>query len=403
MIRPLAVFLSPLLMVIYGQQAWSGPCDSALVQSTFNSFSSDHIDWRLSTLVTDKEYDKIKSEQGGDASIFGVKIGENYKDFHDRSIEKSSSYNESLTTNRYRNILWTGLDPTSSGPYSKCLESEIFSKRGLHLAVKSATSKDIAISVGWHPEGSDPATIRPEWTWDGDKSRFPKSIVQGNSLIVIPRPAEETTLAVNFNGASDSVVLEPAAKIPQLVAVPWYMQKKVQLPLKTRVHVSQVGNKCMTVDFAGIADSAIAMDCASHDLNGWTFESKIAHIEEFDISFDKGAAKALGMPPPFDPKDLSFTYYCEYKGPTPWTPRWVLPGETCGNENGLAEPRLTAFSMKLTGALAKDFELVYWCTIENPRGAALGPVVAGANCAPPNNFINGFKIQIVSRSENYHY
>ena len=44
-------------------------CDAALIVSTYNSFSSDHIDWRLATFVSETEWNTIKHDQGASAVI----------------------------------------------------------------------------------------------------------------------------------------------------------------------------------------------------------------------------------------------------------------------------------------------------------------------------------------------
>jgi hypothetical protein len=147
----------------YGQ----GICDAALVKSTYNSFSTDQIDYRLATLVSEDTYNSIKRDAGGDVSIFGISAGATYKDYQDEVKKQLSTYNESLTRNQMRNILWTGLDANSPGAYSECLKAQVLAARGLHLAVTSATKSDIAIVVRWNPQGADPATISPTWRWAG--------------------------------------------------------------------------------------------------------------------------------------------------------------------------------------------------------------------------------------------
>ena len=44
-------------------------CDAALIRSTYNSFSSNQMDWRLATLVSEKDYNEIKQDAGGSAVI----------------------------------------------------------------------------------------------------------------------------------------------------------------------------------------------------------------------------------------------------------------------------------------------------------------------------------------------
>src|SRR5271157_4630351 len=109
-------------------------CDAALVKSTYNSFSSDQMDWRLATLVTEKDYNEIKQDAGGSAVIYGVPVGANYDEYRKNVTEKLASYHESLTRNQIKNILWTGLDPNAKSAYSECLQAQVFAARGLHMA-----------------------------------------------------------------------------------------------------------------------------------------------------------------------------------------------------------------------------------------------------------------------------
>jgi hypothetical protein len=86
-----------------------GGCDAALIKETYNSFSSDQTDWRLATLVSEKDYNEIKQDAGGTAKIFGVPVGASYSEYQKNVHDKLQTYNESLTRNQLRNILWTRL------------------------------------------------------------------------------------------------------------------------------------------------------------------------------------------------------------------------------------------------------------------------------------------------------
>lgn len=190
-------------------------CDAALVLSTYNSFSSDHIDWRLATFVSEKEWEQVKHDQGSSAVIYGIPIGETYSDFESHVKEKTNVYHESLTRNQMLNILWTGLDPNSTTAYSSCLQTQLFATRGLHIAVKAATKVDISLIVSWNPQGKDPASINPRWIWAGkDKAQLPNFLQQGQTTVVLLRPGQARQFAVNYPGFTDSVVLEPLSKLP---------------------------------------------------------------------------------------------------------------------------------------------------------------------------------------------
>jgi hypothetical protein len=209
MLKQKAIYLGAIGLLA-GGQCFANDCDAALVMSTYNSFTSDHIDWRLAVLVTEKEYEQIKHDEGASAVIYGVPVGESYADFSSRVHEKQSVYHKSLSRDQSRNILWTGLDTNASSAYMKCLDAEIFARRGLHMAVKSATTTDIAVWVSWRPEQSDPSTISLNWTLGGrGDPKLPQHVTQGVSVVVLPRPLKQQTLVANANGTGDSVTLEP--------------------------------------------------------------------------------------------------------------------------------------------------------------------------------------------------
>lgn len=141
-------------------------CDTALVKSTYNSFSSDHLDWRLATFVSETEYNDIKHDQGASAVIYGIPVGESYGDYQRHVSEKIHDYHESLTRSQARNIMWTGLDESSPSDYAKCLEAQVFESPGLHIAVQSATASDIFILAKWTPQGpNSPTQIHPQWIY----------------------------------------------------------------------------------------------------------------------------------------------------------------------------------------------------------------------------------------------
>lgn len=206
----------------------AGVCDAALILSTYNSFSSDHIDWRLATFVSDKEWEQIRHDQGSNAVIYGIPVGETYSDFQNRVREKISVYHVSLTHNQMLNILWTGLDPNAATAYSACLHSQLFATRGLHLAVTTATKNDISLLVSWNPQGKDFATINPSWIWAvKGKDKLPTSLQQGLTTVVLLRPAQVYTFAVNYPGFTDAIVVEPLAVLPELKPKPeWHSEDK---------------------------------------------------------------------------------------------------------------------------------------------------------------------------------
>ena len=138
-------------------------CAAALVKATYNSFSSDHVDQRLASFVTEGEYNEVKHDAGANATIFGIPIGANYDDFQRNAHQRATSYSTSLTHDQAQNIMWTGLDPHATSAYSECLKANVFSQRGLHVAVRAATANDVSIIVSWLPQGNDPKEAFPRW------------------------------------------------------------------------------------------------------------------------------------------------------------------------------------------------------------------------------------------------
>lgn len=196
-------------------------CTPALVRSTATQQSSDSLDWRLAVLVDESTYNELKKDASVSATIYGIPMGANYAEFQKNYATKRSAHNESLTTTQARNVAWTGLDPNGASAYATCVQSQVFSTRGLHMAVKGATATDISIAVNWLPQGRDTATIKPTWIWDDDgsigksraknksKSPFPTTLTQGFTVVVLKRPSAQQTFGINFPGYGDSVTLSP--------------------------------------------------------------------------------------------------------------------------------------------------------------------------------------------------
>lgn len=204
------VFGLMLPMLSYSQIT---DCNAALIKSTYNRIDVSNTDWRIASFVNEKEYEEIKRDAGASATIYGIPMGANYADFQKRVREKTNTYTESLTQNQVTNIMWTGLNSASSNAYSECLRAR-FSQRGLHLGVKSATKDEVVVWIVWTPRG-DERTAKPEWQWNNvGADRLPKSVVAGDKVVVMPRPTKQQTLAVNFKGHADSIIIEPFPNSP---------------------------------------------------------------------------------------------------------------------------------------------------------------------------------------------
>src|SRR5690242_4329785 len=198
-----------LAMLWSGSALAQAECDPALVRSTYSSWDSSHVDWRLATIVTKDVYDTIKQGGGANATIYGIPVGADYEEFRKHVDEEMRSHQESLTTEQARNIMWTGLDPNSPSVYAQCIDAFLRKQPGLHLAVRSATDNDISLIVGWNPQGPLPNSINVTWSPPNlDGVIMPRQVTAGTQIVILPRPSGKRQIAVNFPGFSDSTVLE---------------------------------------------------------------------------------------------------------------------------------------------------------------------------------------------------
>lgn len=193
--------------------AQESSCDKALVIATYQRFSSNNVDWRLASLVTSDTYDEITHNGTLDTVIYGVPTKGGYNDYHNRVEQALNSLNMSFTHQQAENVAWTGLDPNATTAYSDCLQTQALRSGGLHLAVKSATSRDVAVLVRWFPQGGhEQSTIPVSWqgiTVNYARQDLPTSIPQGDTYILIARPSEQRSLVVNGSGFADVVTITP--------------------------------------------------------------------------------------------------------------------------------------------------------------------------------------------------
>ena len=201
---------SLMILVVPGVQAQADEsCSDALVIATYSRVDTQDTDYRLAWHVSESAYEEVKKKAGVNAVIYGVPIGANYSDFQKNIRERTANYASSFTQSQATNVKWTGLDPNGANAYTECIKAKKFSQRGLHLAVKSATKDEVTIWVDWSPRGKQ-TSVRPEWFWDAAGSaRLPKTLVAGDRTVVLPRPGKQQTLSVNFEGNTDSLIVEP--------------------------------------------------------------------------------------------------------------------------------------------------------------------------------------------------
>ena len=125
--------------------------------STYNKASTRFKDARVAEQVSRSEYEEIKHNGDANAVIYGIPMGTNYDDYHQRASDAASSMNSSLTESEAINILWTGVDANTVTAYSNCLSAQVLQSRGLHMVVKGATASDLTILIRYVPQGLDPS------------------------------------------------------------------------------------------------------------------------------------------------------------------------------------------------------------------------------------------------------
>lgn len=188
-------------------------CEQALVQSTYSSMSSDHLNSRLALLVTNDTWDTIKRDAGATATIYGVPVGASYSEYTNNVKRALFGSQSSLTHDQQLNILWTGLDPNANSAYATCINGVLASSVGVHLAVKAATDSDLTLVARYNSGPDDPRTINVSWLGgikQKDGTSLPGTLrQQNNTVIVIARPTIQQTLAVNSEINGDSVTIDP--------------------------------------------------------------------------------------------------------------------------------------------------------------------------------------------------
>lgn len=214
--------LASAFIFIYSTASWAdvSDCDAALVKSTYASASNVGVDWRLADLVSQQTYDEIMHDGGANAVIYGVPVGASYKDFKSSIASFKHVHQESLSFSEKRNIAWTGVDPSTPTLYRSCLDAQVFAGVGLHAAAIGATASDISILVRWFSPGG-PNTLPITWQ-NADPAisdRLPDHVPLGETIIILPRPHTQTSIAANAIGyTTGTIVLEPLPAPPPVFA-----------------------------------------------------------------------------------------------------------------------------------------------------------------------------------------
>ncbi|CAN7716307.1 hypothetical protein LJR220_007094 [Bradyrhizobium sp. LjRoot220] len=186
-------------------------CDGALVKATYNRTDKQFVDWRLAEQVDESSYNSAKAEAAGNAVIYGVPMGANYGQFKESIQTLKRSNSQSFTSDTFRNVAWTGLDPNAVTTYSDCLKA--LSKKNLVFIPRFATTSDISFDLDYTVIGRSPNPLPVKWTGIEKKNNvLPARLDAGTTPIIIKRPAKDSNLAVSGSGLSDTIIVTPMPK-----------------------------------------------------------------------------------------------------------------------------------------------------------------------------------------------
>lgn len=194
-------------------------CDAALIKGTYESTSTLIVDWRLAKHVDESSYNAVKHDAAANAVIYGVPMGASYGDFQENVKKASSGSEESLRVEQFRNIAWTGLDENASKAYSECVRSVALQARKMISLIPIRANRDtITFRVVYSPVGASPIPLPVKWPGGAQMSPdLPTTLEPGEQSVVVKRPTEDASLAVNGGGATDDMVLTaiPAVLPPE--------------------------------------------------------------------------------------------------------------------------------------------------------------------------------------------
>jgi len=186
-------------------------CDTALAQDILLDTSSLKSDYRLSTLVTVENYQKLSHDAGANAILYGVPVGATYKDYDESRSKTFASHSESQSIDIARTIYQQSVNPQAKVNYPACLTAVLRSDKGMHLWIESVTATDVALLLSWTPTYGQPTQMAVTWTKTTTQrlQNLPTTIGLAQKMVLIPRPVAEYTLGVNSDGGGDAVVIEP--------------------------------------------------------------------------------------------------------------------------------------------------------------------------------------------------
>lgn len=185
-------------------------CDAALIVSTYNNIETSKSDWRMASHVDQGAYEKIRTEVGATGAIYGVPVGANYGQFKENIKTFTTTKTEAYNKEQFRNVSWTGLGPDAGDAYKECIRAQ---KKGLAIVPDKATESDLTFRVLYSVVGGSPNPLPVYWGGAAaNGARLPDAISAGEVIIVLDRPSQTSTLALNSadkSGLADSIVITP--------------------------------------------------------------------------------------------------------------------------------------------------------------------------------------------------
>lgn len=213
----LCAFLSLVAFPAAADEPSVSQCNPALIKAIYHKEQFKKLDWRYYDQIDETSWNELKREFGANALLGKIPVGASFSDFQKNVQSQKTTHEESLSQTEWQNVSWTMLDSNGAAAYQTCLET-VAKMKGtpLVLAPSKATKDSVSLKIIYKQQGTAwPVTIPV--TWSGDAAlikRMPQKIDSGSRIVVVPRPAEETQLAINSSviGEANELVLTPYPK-----------------------------------------------------------------------------------------------------------------------------------------------------------------------------------------------
>lgn len=193
-------------------------CDAALVKDTDYSFSKLSYDYRLATLVSQKDWNEKSTGASADAVIYEIPIGLSYADYQNSVRQVLTSRNESISLDETRQLAIEKLSNNGRDTYLSCLKS-LHSSVGIALYVSKITKNTMTLKLEYNA-GPGYVHLPLLLSWSGghvlQNTKYPKLIGPGaTKMITLVRPKSDSeTITVTGGAFSDAVDIYAPASPP---------------------------------------------------------------------------------------------------------------------------------------------------------------------------------------------